>query len=644
MVYVNDLDDRILERILHLACHAVHVPTTRLHAYKRLLPLAAVCQSWRRHACRHLYSTLIAEFQMVLPLPIRSVEEEPKKKRPSVQYAPRKKSLWSGMTMFSSNANKAQNDKAASEVPLTSSAPSRWKTNMALIQGARKNGGTTKLRIQMFGGLYPDYVEFASAIDFGGASHMWDQLECIEFADYSDPQGATAWRYLQQPSAATSRQERQALNKLVAHMGVHLPNVNAIVSSSSTSWDICSASTKLLATLLLVHYMPQVSAWNVPVIIDKGLLQQSNTLAESLTVLQVETQVLLQLGSARIRAERLKHLHLCQAEPFFSWAAFTNGADDTGCVVFEQLHTLIIDFEKDNVANDTHRFDALRGTNGSGSKNSSRVTMGTNRYPLLLPSLHILTVRKVPYTYTEAWSMFLDSPIKQLSVAGKYGHLRYISSALLMQLDFLDFHLYGISGIGSHGRFTSFIKQILAYPSGAQSAWLRHADEVFPMSVPSESLGWTQLRELNVVGYLPPFGLLTLVGQLPCLFRLVVQRVVLDINEPLLEQDSSDDTDDPDDEGDNFGLENVRSHIVASTSVRELQMHMGGSQIRTSTLQVLCYLLTAMPCVRKLAIKHGYRSHVRRFVAKHAQEFPELQSIQMVQHVYMQHVPAHFAR
>ncbi|KAJ1890716.1 hypothetical protein LPJ81_005886, partial [Coemansia sp. IMI 209127] len=450
----------------------------------------------------------------------------------------------------------------------------------------------------------------------------------IEFADYSELQGATAWRYNQQP--LPGRHERHTLGKLAAYVGMHLPSVRCIVSGSS--WDMC-ATNKQLATLLVAHYAGQLSTWNVPVIADKALQQAvaQTAVARTLSSLHIETHVLEQLGSggAKLHAEPLESLHLCQAEPFFSWAAFASNSQ--GLVAFERLHTLVIDFAKDNVANDTHRFDALNGANGI--RNSSHVTMGANSHPLRFPSLHTLSLRKVPYAYTEAWSMFLDSPIRHLSVAGKYGHLRYINSMLLENLDFIDVHLYGIAGSGTHGRFTAFVKQLLGYASQAKSAWLRHAEEVFPLSVPAESLGWAQLRELNVVGYLPPFGLLTLVEQLPCLFRLVVQRVVLDVNEPLLEDGTS-----------MVGLWDVGALTVASSTVRELQVHMGGSQLRASTLQVLCYLLTAMPRVRKMAIKHGYRLHVLRFVAMHAKDLPELQAIQMVQHVHMEHVPAHNSR
>ncbi|KAJ2402627.1 hypothetical protein GGI23_000577 [Coemansia sp. RSA 2559] len=614
MVNVNELDDRILQRILHLACRAVYAPTTRLRAYGRLLPLAAVCRSWRRHASKHLHSTLIAEFQP--PVPHGAVEAREGKEKPCAPNT-RRKSLWSGI-VFASKTYAAHAGEDAGVSPGRGS----WKTNMPLVRG-RRSVGTTKLRIQMYTGCCPDYEGFAAAIDLRALKESGRQVECIEFADFSALQGATAWRYSQQGLAG--RHERHTLGKLAAYVGMHLPSVSAIVCSSP--WDMC-ATNRRLATLLLVHYVGQLSMWNVPVVADKTLQQAvaSAAAAGALSSLHIETHVLEQLGGARLDAGPLQCLHLRQAEPFFSWAAFASNSQ--GVVAFERLHTLAIDFARDDVANDTHRFDALHRANGG--KNSARVTMGANSCALSFPALHTLALRRVPYTYAAAWDMFADAPIRHLSVAGKYGHLRHISRALLERLDFVDVHMYGIAGPGTHGRFTAFVKQLLGYASQARSAWLRHAEDAFPLSVPAASLGWAQLRELNVAGYLPPFALLTLVEQLPRLHRLVVQRVALDANEPLLDDDAAV-----------LGLRDARARAVASSTVRELQVHMGGSQLRASTLQVLCCLLAAMPRVRKLAIKHGYRLHVLRFIAMHAEELPGLQGIQMVQHVHMEHVPAH---
>ncbi|KAJ2399033.1 hypothetical protein GGI23_002890 [Coemansia sp. RSA 2559] len=597
MVNVNELDDRILQRILHLACRAVYAPTTRLRAYGGLLRLAAVCQSWRRHACEHLYSTLIAEFQP--PTPHGAVEAKRGNEKPYARNM--RKSLWSGL-MFASKTHAAH----AGEDAGMSAGWRPWKTNMPLVRG-RRSARTTKLRIQMYTGCCPAYEGFAAAIDLGALKERGRQVECIEFADYSALQGAAAWRYSQQGLAG--RHERHTLGRLAAYVGMHLPGVRAI--ECSAPWDMC-ATNRQLATLLLVHYAGRLSTWNVPVVADKTLQQAVASAAAANA-----------LSSLRIDTHRQAP---CRAEPFFSWAAFASNSQ--GVVAFERLHTLAIDFASDDVANDAHRFDALH--RASGGKNSPHVTMGANSCPLSFPALHTLALRRVPYTYAEAWDMFVGSPIRRLSVAGKYGHLRYINGALLEHLDFVDVHLYGIAGSGTHGRFTAFVKQLLGYASQASSAWLRHAEEAFPLSVPAGALGWAQLRELNVVGYLPPFALLTLVEQLPRLYRLVVQRVVLDANEPLLDEDAGA-----------LGLRHVGARAVASSTVRELQVHMGGSQLRASTLHVLCCLLAAMPRVRKLAVKHGYRLHVLRFIAMHAEELPELQGIQMVQHVHMEHVPAH---
>ncbi|KAI7823430.1 hypothetical protein BX661DRAFT_55808 [Kickxella alabastrina] len=173
-----------------------------------------------------------------------------------------------------------------------------------------------------------------------------------------------------------------------------------------------------------------------------------------------------------------------------------------------------------------HRHDAMR------SGKNLRVTMGTDTRRILFPKLCTLSVRRVPYTYTDAWSMFLDSPLKSMYVAGKHAHVRYIDLRLLANLNTLDIHLYLTER--AQGRFTAFVKTMLTAESMVQSAWLRHSG-TFPVSVP-DVLGWQNVRELNVTAYVPPITLLTLVSQMPRLSRLIVQRIACDASETVLEE------------------------------------------------------------------------------------------------------------
>ncbi|KAI9502667.1 hypothetical protein BX070DRAFT_226599, partial [Coemansia spiralis] len=590
MAGINSLDDRILARILHIACYSVHALSIRLWAYKRLLPLAAVCSSWRRHACAYLYSTLIVEYQP----PIKQVLVS--KRKPPSQ---RKRSIWNGI------------GSSAVEISKTAVGP-RWNTNMHLILHTNQTSKVTRLRIQMHG--HPDYTGLVELLDFG--HKPWPMVGAIELADFAELQLP-----LRKPAVTAAQQERY-LENLTTHLKVNLPNVTAV---TSLSWDVC-ATNKSLTKQLFIQYIDQLSVWNTPLALPLDQKQAPlPSVVEHLTVLQIETQALAQLGSAKFAVGQLQSLHLNQAEPFFSWAPFvgTKASSLTNNIeplVFGSLHTLTIDFEKDNVANDTYRIDALR----KDGRSSPRVTMGMDKRYLKFPILRSLTIRRVPYTYTSAWSMFLDSPLKSLSIAGKYAHVRYINCKLFEGLDDLDIHLYATSG--AHGKFTEFIKHILEQPSTAKSAWIRHA-EVFPLSVP-DTTGWTNLKELNITAYIPTFSLLSLVSQLPQLFRLAVQRIARDASEIMLNE---------------AGLLNlmfIRSRFVASTSIRELQLHMGGSQVRGSSLQAICYILTSMPFVQKLAVKQGYWGYVYDFIDMHKTDFPGLQNIQMVHHIYMQHIPA----
>ncbi|KAJ2705106.1 hypothetical protein H4R19_005159, partial [Coemansia spiralis] len=309
-------------------------------------------------------------------------------------------------------------------------------------------------------------------------------------------------------------------------------------------------------------------------------------------------------------------LKLFEAEPFFSWAPFAGNADTPGELVFAQLTTLSIDFARDNAVSIADFYGALGGT-----KFSVRTTMGRDRRRVTLPALRALSVRKLPYTFPDAWRMFADSPLRNLAVAGPYGHVRHIDRRLLHALDVVDIHTQAAEQAGR--RFTSFVKSLLAEPCTARSAWVRHT-EPFPVSVP-DTVGWARLEELNVCGYVPALMLPVLVERLPCLQRLIVQRIASDVDEAPLTQAPET---------------RPWGHIVppaapASLTVRELQLHMGGASPRMPTLQALCYLLLCMPRVCLLAVKHGYWGCIRAFVRQHAASHPGLADMALVRHISM---------
>ncbi|KAJ2179207.1 hypothetical protein GGH18_005636 [Coemansia sp. RSA 530] len=248
--------------------------------------------------------------------------------------------------------------------------------------------------------------------------------------------------------------------------------------------------------------------------------------------------------------------------------------------------------------------------------------MGRDRRRVVFPKLHSLSVSKVPYTYAEAWRMFIGAPVRRLAVAGPYAHVRYVDTRLLRTLDSLDVHTVGAEK-SSHGRFTSFVKMLLGEDSNVTCAWLRHS-EAFPLSVP-ETVRWSQLTELCLAAYVPALALLLLVGQLPSLHRLVVQHIAGDACEEEIDGKMC------------APWGNITAPAVpVSTSVRELQMHMGGGPTaRIPTLQAMCYVLLCLPGVRRLAVKQVYCDYVRDFIRSSAQSHPALANIELVHHVFI---------
>ncbi|KAJ2849652.1 hypothetical protein J3B02_003768 [Coemansia erecta] len=409
-----------------------------------------------------------------------------------------------------------------------------------------------------------------------------------------------------------------SFDQVTSFLSRHVPNVQEICS---TTWDI-GAVNRCVATYLIKQYSAKLRIWAVqtlPAIISASQPQ----VTAHLTVLQIQASQLQMLGPRAVPSQQLQVLKLHDAEPFFSWTPFASSPDehDDKLLVFSSLYSLTIDFEKDNVVHDTSRDDALRK-----GANNPRVTMGVDPRNIQFPLLTALAIRKVPFTFTGAWAMFLDSPLRNLYVAGKHSHLRYIDPRILQKLDTLDILLY-LTG-SAQGKFTMMVKGLLSGESNMRSCWIRHS-EVFPISVP-DSVGWTQLRELNLTAYVPPAALLNLVAQLPQLITLVAQRIAKDLSEPPLEETTT------------VELANLLPKKVASTSVRELQLHMAGSGLHVTTLQSICYIVLSMPLVKRLAVKKGYWPRIQELAKMFNDKYPQLEHIELVHQVPMQCKPLMF--
>ncbi|KAJ2784707.1 hypothetical protein GGI15_002182 [Coemansia interrupta] len=482
---IDDLDDAILARIFAIAQSTAASHSPRLRTYKHLLAIAAVCRKWRRLMHTHLHSTLIMEYRpkrVATPFiaatdtPIVSGRSADKQKR-SIGGG-----VWASRAYIrKSKANGSAAFQQQQQIGNANRRPAEWASNISVLAlQATQPMLATKLRIQAF----VDSADYSMLIDTlrndGFEQHKWTNVSTIEFVDFAavpTPSTQLQQQHLQQVLQAASALELSyaGVTRLIAE---HMPGVEDI---SSSTWDM-SASSRCLATHLVRQYGTALRVWNAQ-IISGGISANQPRIGSNLTVLHIQTAQLELLGKASILAEQLQTLTLSHAPPFFSWQPFASSIAEPSKLDFALLTALTIDYEKDNVASDTHRDDATR------SSKSPYVTMGIDPRRISFPRLAALTIRRVPYTYISAWSMFLDAPLKKLHVAGKHAHVRYIDVRLLKTIDCVDFHLY----LSTHaqGKFTSLVKTLLAAHSNMRSAWLRHS-EVFPLSVP-QTAGWTNL-------------------------------------------------------------------------------------------------------------------------------------------------------
>ncbi|KAJ2479087.1 hypothetical protein EV174_004121, partial [Coemansia sp. RSA 2320] len=626
---IDCLDTSVLRRIIAHACQPTLAhgsngdsPAPRLREYKRLLPLASVSRAWREHASAHLHSTVILEYRPTL---VRTRSDDAQlTKTKSIKV----KGVVAAWASRSERPSLATVSSANSGTPRTVAL---WHSNLPLV--ARPHGPrVTTLCIQAFD-TCPDYTTLLSALLAAGfTKRIWPDITCIEIRDYSEQlklftsTAKPADREVSRSSSSNSASSmglsvssrtnkastplNTALTRLTAELARHAPRVSAITTAP---WE-SSTSSRHLAGHLVGEYLGQLQQCNAALVSPIMPRSLSSGLLASLSFLSIQTSILRTSSGlcGIIPAAQLCTLKLLQAEAFFSWEAFasptpTDSQPRPAVLEFTNLTVLAIDFEKDHVANDTHRYDALKGGH------SSRVSMGVDKRRLLFPKLSTLCIRKVPYTYAEAWSMFLESPIKSLAVAGKYAHIRYMDTRILRDLDVLDMHVY--LSEKSFGRFTSYVKGVLSQESTVKSAWIRHS-EVFPISMP-ETLAWCQLEELSITAYVPAVTLLAAVAQLPMLRRLTVQRIARDDCEAPLEPAELSIPD----------LVHITPTSASSTSMRDLQLHLGGSKLRASTLQAIIYVVLSMPNLRRLAVKQVYWSYICGYIAAHQAKYPNLQKL-----------------
>ncbi|KAJ2449818.1 hypothetical protein EV183_004667 [Coemansia sp. RSA 2336] len=584
------LDTGIVERIVNVASYQTTSISGRLSVYKELVALASVSRQWHALVQPHMQSILILEYQAV-PAANSQKPKSPKSRRRAVWKSP--------------------------SIPRNEAALAKehaWRTNVGLLQILGKQTPISRMRLQFFDSV-PDFSHFASAMDAAGfARCSLDSVTTIEIMDQLDLNVAIKASSATENGTASKRLV-DASRVAAAYLSQHLRSVQRI---TSLSWNV-SVQCQQLVTHLAQLYFEQLRVLTVPLAVPSDAQFK---VASNLTKLYIDANVLLQLGNNVISAQPLQVLKLHNVDAFFSWEAFASDVNSSmkSELVFADLTALSIKFSSDNVVTTSDFYTSL-----GGSKYNVRVSMGRDRRRLLFPRLQTLNVCKLPYTYTDAWRMFVDSPLKRLAVAGPYAHVRYIEPRLLRNLDVLDIHTVGADK--HSGRFTNFVKSLLDEESAVKSAWLRHA-ELFPLSVSSQ-VKWQHLTELCISAYMPTLAVLSLANQLPSLLRLTVQRIAHDTCEEELDQPFID--------GVNWKTFVSVPNQPSSLSIRELQLHMGGegSVPRIPTLQAICYILLCIPSVHLLAIKQMYWKYVCEFIKHCLDEHPHLSNVKLVRHVFM---------
>ncbi|KAJ2744857.1 hypothetical protein GGI20_002625 [Coemansia sp. BCRC 34301] len=602
-VCIDCLDERVLGCII---AHAYHHDFPRLADYKRLLSLAGVNKTWRRLAHTHTHTTIIIECQLSRVTQQPGRQSESKRRSKAINAV----SVWNRSTGTLPLTKTISNTNS-----LTSTVEPAWQTNLPVILAANKIM-PSRICVQAFD-VVPDYSSLVDALAGAGfARRQWTGILHLAIRDGSGMRHSLARDSAVGSNNSSNSSLAASLHKMrgegassraaAALIAKHAPNISNVTSNP---WE-CSLGSRSLGSALAGILGSQLRVCRIPFNSPPTLL------CAQLASLSIQTSILRSLPPNTVPTTQLHTLRLLQAEAFFTWEAFASSSSSQ--LEFGCLACLAIDFARDHVANDSHRYDARKGGM------NPRVTMGVDRRRIVFPRLRALCIRRLPYTYQAAWTMFLDAPIDSLAVAGKFAHLRYIDTRILHNLRSLDMHVY--LSEKSFAKFTAFIKTVLAVPSTVRSVWIRHS-EVFPVSVPEVSCGsWSQLEEINLTAYVPVGALLALVAQLPVLRRVIAQRISRDDSEAPLDPSAEH-------------VFHIEPGSVASTSVRALQLHLGGGRTRISTLQTIIFVVLCMPRLRTLAVKQAYWPGIRRFIHAHGEKYPELLRMEYVHHISMLAMP-----
>ncbi|KAJ2183870.1 hypothetical protein EV181_004671, partial [Coemansia sp. RSA 532] len=337
MVSIADLDNRIVGRIVNIACYGATGSSARLSTQAQLVGMASVSRTWHELVRPHLQSILIIECQPTPDAPQASNKNA------------KRRAAWKSPVINGNSSSKK------------SSGTCIWQTNAELVHLLQQHANgvsvpVSRLRVQSFD-TAPDFTGFVAAMDHARLERC--RLDTVTSLVVMEFIGA---------STAVSTAASTAVSTLDSHTGngallaaeciaKHAPNVRSMVCAP---WNV-SAAFRQLASPLSLAYLKQLHTLIIP--LAAPLLSDSQT-ASSLTTLHIHAHILAASGPGIVPAQQLQVLRVHDAPAFFSWEAFAS-TGDSDQLEFASLTALGIDFASDNVVTTADFYSSINRTKSS---------------------------------------------------------------------------------------------------------------------------------------------------------------------------------------------------------------------------------------------------------------------------------------
>lgn len=546
------------DTILANIIHFLDIPLVYLRDFKPLLPLVQVNQRWRQAVQKIVYNTLWLEYWGDSMLN----EEKPKKKKRRRHWSKRKKGF-------------------------------SWQTNLPLLHSPPRT-----LRIQSLD-FDHEFLYFHQLLP-----HLHN-LPLRSVRELEIPSHTWSNNLNRQLPTEISQQQAQIADGLVQYLLQAMPDIQTISTPRGLNHSLAASH---LTHRLVLRYWPQLRSLDGP---QLALPLPTTNTQMSLTHLNVHSDSLVDFPLSG--CPQLRSLTLNGLQPFFSWSHMFRGLE------FPRLHSLSLRFASDRAVTDSHWSDSLRP-----GKHSRSVTMGISAQPIEFPQLHTLLVANVPYTYSQAWAMFVKAePLRHLHVSGPFGHIKYLDPRMLASLDAIHVDVY--TSQNSPVRMYPFLQQLFAEPAHSLGKFsLSHPSPLLPLPLPAfppESIaGWSSLHTLVLSTYVPAVALVSLLCQLPRLYRLVADTIANNKDQSIAARKASH-----------------RFHIdanelltpsefppPASFSIRHLQLHTVGYLYQKPTLQAILYILLSCPQTNQLMVRAKYHPPIQDFLQLHQALYPQL--------------------